>query len=75
MHMKEERNRAGEVDRSAEQNDMRGSQEHAGKSHPVSGNSPRHISEIDQQEGRMNNGRLGGNFDESPSTEEGIGQP
>ena len=40
----------------------------AKKDQPLEQNELRDISEIDQQEGFMNNGTLGGNFDENSTT-------
>jgi hypothetical protein len=57
-------------------NEQRGGQEGAGRlnndtrqEQDASGNAGgRDISEVDQQEGDMNNGTLGGNFDQDPGT-------
>ncbi|HEY0067266.1 MAG TPA: hypothetical protein VGB46_07885 [Flavisolibacter sp.] len=57
-------------------NEQRGGQEGAGRLNDearqdqgASGNAGgRDISEVDQQEGDMNNGTLGGNFEQDPGT-------
>lgn len=57
-------------------NEQRGGQEGAGRLNDetrqeqnASGSAGgRDISEVDQQEGNMNNGTLGGNFDQNPGT-------
>jgi hypothetical protein len=62
-------------------NEQRGGQEGAGRLNDdtrqeqgASGSTGgRDISEVDQQEGDMNNGTLGGNFDQDPGTA-GSGQ-
>lgn len=41
----------------------------AGSAQPAATGSEADISATDQQEGQMNNGELGGNFDEAKNTE------